>query len=207
MDSIPEKQCTKCGEKKPATDQYFYTEWNHNKTKRKLTASCKGCLKKSSNKRYHDNPEKTKEYGKTYYQNNREKKDRQSRDWAINNPQGKKAIEKRYREKHPVTCRQSNKKWLDNNPLKKREYTGRRRNRKANAEGKYTAADIQLLHRSQKGRCWYCQKVLDGKYEIEHRVPISRGGTNWPNNLCLVCRKCNRSKSDKLPHEWNGRLL
>lgn len=81
-----------------------------------------------------------------------------------------------------------------------------RQARKRNAAGEFTKEDIDKIFQLQKGRCWYCQEKLE-KYHIDHRVPIVRGGTNWPSNLVLACPFCNLSKHDRLPHEWSDRLL
>tara|TARA_R110000744_G_scaffold46823_2_gene103349 strand:+ start:524 stop:790 length:267 start_codon:yes stop_codon:yes gene_type:complete len=35
--------------------------------------------------------------------------------------------------------------------------------------------------------------------EIDHKVPISKGGSNKPSNLRIVSRKTNRAKKDKMP--------
>lgn len=35
--------------------------------------------------------------------------------------------------------------------------------------------------------------------EIDHIIPISKGGTNNPKNLRIVKRKTNRRKKDKMP--------
>ncbi len=48
---------------------------------------------------------------------------------------------------------------------------------------------------------------LDGKYHVDHRIPLSRNGDNNPGNLCLTHPYCNQSKKDKMPWEWCGRLL
>lgn len=34
--------------------------------------------------------------------------------------------------------------------------------------------------------------------EIDHIIPVSKGGTSEPQNLQTLCWRCNRSKSDKL---------
>lgn len=44
--------------------------------------------------------------------------------------------------------------------------------------------------------CVYCGRV-GGKLEVDHIVPISRGGTNEMSNLATACRRCNRQKKDK----------
>jgi 5-methylcytosine-specific restriction endonuclease McrA len=40
-------------------------------------------------------------------------------------------------------------------------------------------------------------------------VPLSRGGSNGPENIVIACPTCNLAKKDKMPHEWpeGGRLL
>lgn len=68
-------------------------------------------------------------------------------------------------------------------------------------------SDLQKMYRSQKGKCWWCGTALDGVYQIDHRLASAKGGTNAIGNLCLSCIDCNQHKSDKLPWEFNGRLL
>lgn len=198
---IPQKQCTCCKKYYPPSTEHFYT------TKYGLTSRCKSCLKKKSREYEKKHPEKTKSTHAKNYQKNKPDRDRKNKEWYIKHPEAKRASENRYRNKHPDRCTESNQRWLDNNPLKRREYSGRRRIRHTEAEGIYTSSDIDVLLKTQKGLCWWCGVKLKGKYEIDHRIPLSRGGSNWPNNICLTCRRCNRSKSDKLPHEWSNRLI
>ncbi|WP_255585745.1 HNH endonuclease [Tsukamurella strandjordii] len=35
--------------------------------------------------------------------------------------------------------------------------------------------------------------------EIDHIIPVSRGGVSTPENLQTLCWRCNRSKSNKMP--------
>lgn len=47
--------------------------------------------------------------------------------------------------------------------------------------------------------CQLCAKiVLDNEIEIDHIIPISKGGPTHESNLRVLCRKCNRNKSNKL---------
>jgi len=52
--------------------------------------------------------------------------------------------------------------------------------------------------------CTYC-KDEDGPFEVDHIVPVTRGGSNEPANLCVACKPCNSSKGDRLLSEWRGR--
>jgi 5-methylcytosine-specific restriction endonuclease McrA len=55
--------------------------------------------------------------------------------------------------------------------------------------------------------CEYCgvEGEDNAKWCVDHVVPLSRGGSNEPDNLVACCFPCNASKSDKLVHEWRGR--
>lgn len=48
-------------------------------------------------------------------------------------------------------------------------------------------------------RCQYCGLTrADGAIlEVDHKVPVSRGGSDRTSNLITACRDCNRSKRDK----------
>lgn len=61
----------------------------------------------------------------------------------------------------------------------------------------------QLHH--QKHCCVICTTPFDdGDVEIDHIVPVSRGGPNVAWNLQLVCSTCNQSKADKMPWEFKA---
>ena len=70
--------------------------------------------------------------------------------------------------------------------------SGTKRNRT-----KYTSKkNIRLLLDIQANCCAYCDKVLD-QIEVDHVVPLSVGGTNNLENLCLSCPRCNRLAGSK----------
>ncbi len=44
-------------------------------------------------------------------------------------------------------------------------------------------------------KCAYCIKPLDDyTVEIEHVIPIAKGGSGWTSNLVPACRSCNAKK-------------
>lgn len=58
----------------------------------------------------------------------------------------------------------------------------------------YTFVAIRAAH-----ICEYChapEAVFNLSFEVEHIIPLSRGGNNDKNNLALSCRSCNLYKSD-----------
>src|SRR4029453_15488663 len=49
-------------------------------------------------------------------------------------------------------------------------------------------------------RCGYClspQHLVMARLEIEHIIPLAKGGTNVEANLWLACPLCNRAKSGR----------
>lgn len=51
----------------------------------------------------------------------------------------------------------------------------------------------QALFKRANGVCHWCHKKLI-KYEIDHILPLSLGGTNALSNLCVACPKCNKHR-------------
>lgn len=52
------------------------------------------------------------------------------------------------------------------------------------------------------GVCWHCKCALPGRWEIDHLVPRSKGGSGRFYNLVPSCVRCNQDKSDTMPDDW-----
>ena len=67
--------------------------------------------------------------------------------------------------------------------------------------------DLRILMELQKGICFYCAVELGKDLHVDHKMPLSRGGTNGRDNLCLSCPKCNLDKHTLTEQEfrqWKG---
>ena len=53
------------------------------------------------------------------------------------------------------------------------------------------------------GACHYCGLVTD-RLEMDHVIPLSRGGIHGPDNIVAACRSCNARKHDRTPEEWRA---
>ncbi len=53
---------------------------------------------------------------------------------------------------------------------------------------------IRVLWQAQRGRCSLCLGVIHGRYHIDHRIPIARGGQHVLSNLAITHVRCNLVK-------------
>ena len=61
------------------------------------------------------------------------------------------------------------------------------------------------LYGEQEGICAGCDTHFPFRVmEVDHILPKSRGGTDHPDNLQLLCSGCNRSKGGKTMAEWQA---
>ena len=51
----------------------------------------------------------------------------------------------------------------------------------------------------------YAKRESDDRLEVDHVVPVCKGGTNDPSNLVAACFRCNRGKAGLLyqGQEWS----
>lgn len=55
----------------------------------------------------------------------------------------------------------------------------------------------QEVRKRAKNRCEYClssQEYVMGILQIDHIIPVAKGGKNDKTNLCLACELCNQYK-------------
>jgi len=59
------------------------------------------------------------------------------------------------------------------------------------------------LRTLQKGLCYLCHEKLGGDAELEHKVPVTRGGgLTDEDNLGLAHPRCNKIKANLTPEEF-----
>ena len=106
----------------------------------------------------------------------------------------------RWRDTHPERAREArtrgNQKWRKSHPEIIQEINRNTKARRKGAPRKHTQRDIAILYICQYGRCANAQCFADLRtgYHIDHIRAIKNGGSNWPENLQLLCPPCNLKK-------------
>jgi 5-methylcytosine-specific restriction endonuclease McrA len=94
--------------------------------------------------------------------------------------------------------------WRQRNLLKHALQFARYRARRNNAEGTFTDADFACIAEDQDWKCFYCLADISLKPTIDHYIPLSRGGSNWPVNIVAACKPCNSGKCDRMPYDFKA---
>mgnify|MGYP006935480359 CR=1 FL=1 len=146
---------------------------------------CRDCAKIHRTK----NKEKIKETRKIYQSKNRDK---------ITSY----AISQYWKNRDKILARSRAYYKTSEGKLNGRVQQHKRRARKRGAEGSHTKEDIKELYKKQNGKCYWCSCVLNNKYHVDHIIPLSRGGTDYKDNLVISCQTCNQRKYTKTPDEF-----
>ncbi len=151
---------------------------------------CKNCVLKAHQNYRLLNLDKLKKRRKELYYRYRDDAIKRSIEW------GRKNKDKRIIAKN---------KWRANN----RELTNHLAKnyifRRKGAKGSHTLSEYREKVELYKGICVYCKKAKANTKD--HIIPLSKGGTNYIDNIVPACVSCNSSKRDKILMEWRPNLI
>lgn len=194
------------------------SEYNKRRYARKDKAKARDALKEWKRK----NPEKSRAIERRRLERinssvaEREKRSARVAKWQRDNPdkvEGRRrrfhkarpeataVYSRRYREKNLEKTREKDRRWRENNRDKMLAQVERRRARMMEAQGEFTGHDVIAMIKKTGRVCFYCGDNIK-KFQIDHFIPLSRGGTNWPDNIVISCRSCNLRKGAKMPWDW-----
>jgi 5-methylcytosine-specific restriction endonuclease McrA len=149
-----------------------------------------------------NNPDRVSEKNRAQYLKNREKRLAHQSAYRAANPEQVREAIRRWMAQNSDYVRAYRKKYVAENREAFRFRNRARSARVRAAEGRFGKSDIERIARQQNNRCAYCRKSIKTKYEIDHIVPITKGGSNWPKNIQLTCESCNSRKSNKQPEQF-----
>ncbi len=208
---VETKTCTRCKETKPLSGFYV--------SKGKVHVPCKACTSVRSREHYTKNREKVLARNRAWVAANKEAvlvqqqawraankkhKAASGKAWALANKERKVALDKAWNEANKERAAASRRAWKKANPDKVLFYFQQRKHRERTAPGGpfYPGrVDYKLRIKEFHGLCAYCLKAP--YTELDHAIPLSRGGTNYPDNVWPCCLPCNRNKKAKILFvEW-----
>ena len=220
---MADKQCTKCGERKPQTEFYRADGCRDG-----LRPECKKCLcsylaarnamptvkaaaKVHRAKYYQDNRNrilvKLAEYREQ--PGNRERAARRSAAWmAIPQNAARHAMQSiiyRCDPVHRARATLKRSEWQRRNPDGVRVHHAKRKAAKINASGSHTRDEIKALLDTQNFRCANPLCGIDRRIEQRHLdqgEPVARGGSNSIDNLQWLCAPCNLHKKMMSKYDW-----
>jgi 5-methylcytosine-specific restriction endonuclease McrA len=153
-------------------------------------------------KHYLENKDRITERNKQYARDNFEAVAQRKRVWAQENSDRVARTKREWAERHRDELRAYMRKWRAENRESRRAHEHNREARKRGNGGSYTAEEVLAQFTFQGGVCFYCGRPLADKYEIDHYIPLSRGGPNESENLRVACPTCNHMKYNKMPPAW-----
>ena len=104
------------------------------------------------------------------------------------------------------------KRWCARNPFKVKAATYRRKSLMEKA-GILTIQTIQKVYEDNIKKygtltCYLCLEPIEFKKDcLEHKTPLSRGGTNKYENLAVAHGSCNNKKFNKTEEEYRKEVL
>lgn len=156
------------------------------------------------------NKEKRAAYHKEWAAANRQKLKEYRQKWVAENKDDHKATTTAWRKANAEKIREQkrilyasnpdvrkrNEEWSAAHPEVKKASKQNRRARERSAEGSFTGQEFLDLCQMYGNRCLCC-----GEYEkltADHVVPISKGGSNFIENIQPLCNPCNKRKSARV---------
>lgn len=146
----------------------------------------------------------------------REQED-QLRKWATERAEAKRTWEELRGGNKALPRREYKKIWSKAHPVTKERrnaHSNARKLQKRIGKGNQSPEDSKLVEMFyervrtvSRMKCHWCRKwVPRAEREVDHIVPLAKGGQHILFNLCCSCRKCNQEKSAKAPEEFAGQF-
>lgn len=185
------KHCARCRQEKPASE--FPKASGPKAGPHGLQAYCRPCSLEKNREWRLANPDKSRAIARRAYWRDAEKHRASRRDLTPAQRLSKNAGAQKYRKA---------------NPAKVAMWNRLRRLRERAAGDTPTPHEIGAILCSQDARCIYCAMLIapSVRFDIDHKTPVSRGGSNDIANLQIACPTCNMKKQSKTHEEYMAQL-
>lgn len=212
LELVTEKICSRCKESKPASDF-----GKNRRCKDGLTSWCLPCKRNIEREWKAAHKELVSERSAIDYERHKPERQERHREYsalpstkmAVNtrlrarrvaDPEGTRQRDRQRYAKHHDMFLECSRKWRMAHPEFVRIAAARRRARMSNGSG-ITASEWSAKKDYYNNCCAYCLQSNDA-LEMDHMIPLSRGGEHSANNIVPACRRCNSSKNAKTPLEF-----
>jgi 5-methylcytosine-specific restriction endonuclease McrA len=186
------KPCTKCGQIK------LFSEFNNRRASPDgKQPKCRDCEKADHRAYNAKNSARNTAKATAWNKANSERRKIITNNYVLRNPEKRRETNKLNHLKNRNKRLIQTKEWRLANMDKARSYVLKRRGLIKSTAKQISIKEINKLYSSS---CKYCGS--NDKIEIDHIVPLSKGGRHSIGNLAPACRKCNASKGDKFLIEW-----
>src|SRR2546423_769919 len=146
--------------------------------------------------------EQRRAYGRTWMKRNADKAREAMRRWRRSHRPEHNADNRAYYARNPKHVQRI----IDASPNRNavRRAALQRRRARLFGVGSFTAAEWIALVAAYGGRCAYGGE--SSPLQVDHRVPLARGGTNTIDNILPACARCNQRKALMTEEEFRARL-
>jgi 5-methylcytosine-specific restriction endonuclease McrA len=124
--------------------------------------------------------------------------------WRERHPEAHRAENAAYYARHAELLKKRIAQYHRANPAVVRAKSQKHRALRIAAEGAFTPEEWERLVVAYRGCCAYCGQSKP--LEPDHRVALSRGGSNRIENILPACRRCNARKHRTSEAEFRARL-
>ena len=218
------RKCRKCGKILLLTTDNFRKSTDKRDGKTRYRHDCRECEKK-----YRElNKEHIKNQKKEYYEKNKEHINEQEKQYREANKEAIKERKKKYREANIEVIKERRKQYYEKNKEyineQRKEYAkeynkkyrqtvqgqviifnnrNKRRSQKINQGKGITIEQWKEVYEYFNWNCAYSEIELSkDNRNLDHIIPLSKGGSNNIWNMIPMLNIYNFSKQDKLPLEW-----
>ena len=140
---------------------------------------------------------------KERYEKNKDNILMQKKEYREKNKEKINTQRKGYRKNNREVIQKRQKSFYKDNPELFSTHRHERRARIKQSKGKFTSEELSNLVEKSNNKCCYCLENLPNReYQADHFIPLSKGGTNYIENIKISCPTCNFSKHAKMPHVW-----
>lgn len=123
------------------------------------------------------------------------------KDWRKNNNDYYNEYKREYYKENKESVRASSKKW-EKTPTgnASRKLSRQRRRSLEKSDVQLTAQQVIDIFNKFGNKCFKCGS--SDRLQLDHHIPLTKGGKLDESNTVLLCISCNSGKCDKMPEEF-----